>query len=447
MKQISDTIKTQTGFEPQSVKKIYRQGHQSRIRVWFYSVMGVLVLLLFLPWTQNIRSTGSVTTLFQDQRPQQINSIIPGRIVKWWVKEGDFVQKGDTIIQLMETKDDYLDPELIQRTQEQLSAKEQKIFFYRDKISATESQVNALEEARQLKLDGLRNKLVQMRRKVISDSAELSAAEIDNKIFTEQLDRARKMYADGIISLVEYERRTAQYNKALAAFTEKQQKFQNTKQEITILLIEMNTVKQEAADKIFKARGEIASSRSDLASTEVEVAKNRNQLANYTVRGRQRCIIAPQSGQIIKAKKSGINEIVKEGEMIVEIVPDRIEYAVELFVDPMDLVLVNKGQEVRLIFDGFPAIIFSGWPQASYGTFLGRVIAVETNRSENGKFRVLVVPGSKEEKWPNTLKVGAGAKGFAMLKDVRIWYELWRQINGFPPEYYQPSTSDTEKKK
>jgi hypothetical protein len=27
---------------------------------------------------------------------------------------------------------------------------------------------------------------------------------------------------------------------------------------------------------------------------------------------------------------------------------------------------------------------------------------------------------------------------------VRIWFELWRQINGFPPEYYKPTP--TEKK-
>lgn len=447
MKKISETIHNETGYEPQSLNKIYRKGRQSTVRFWFYGTMAFLVLLLFLPWTQNIRSSGTVTTLYQDQRPQQINAMIPGRVLKWWVKEGDFVKKGDTIIQLTEVKDDYLDPQLLDRTREQLGAKEQKILFYREKIMATESQVSALEGARELKLDALENKLMQLKRKVISDSAELVAAEIDNKIFTEQLARAKKMLSDGIISLTEFERRTAQFNKALAVFTEKQQKFQNTKQEITILMIDMNTVKQEAADKIFKARGEIAAARSDLASTEAEVAKNRNQLANYTVRGDQRCIIAPQSGQIIKAKKSGINEMVKEGDMIVEIVPDRIAYAVELFVDPMDLVLVNKGQNVRLIFDGFPAIIFSGWPQASYGTFSGKVIAVETNRSENGKFRVLVVPGTKEEKWPNTLKVGAGAKGFAMLKDVKIWYELWRQINGFPPEYYLPSMGEKENKK
>ena len=33
-----------------------------------------------------------------------------------------------------------------------------------------------------------------------------------------------------------------------------------------------------------------------------------------------------------------------------------------------------------------------------------------------------------------------------LLKDVPIWYELWRQINGFPPEYYKVKTAEKPKK-
>jgi multidrug resistance efflux pump len=446
MKNVTDTIRNKTGYDAHSVKKIYRANKISKVRYWFWGALVFLVILMFLPWTQNISTSGTVTTLYQDQRPQEMNTIIPGRIIKWWVKEGDFVKKGDTIVQLADVKDDYLDPKLVQRTEEQLQAKQQKIGFYNEKISATASQVEAMEMSRNLKLNSLDNKLEQLRRKVTSDSAELVSAEIDHGIAVQQLNRAKQMFTEGIIALTEFERRTGQYNKALAILTEKQQKLQNTRQDITICRIEMNTVRQDAADKIFKAKSEIAAARSDVATTDGEVAKNQNQLANYAIRGSQRWMIAPQSGQIVKAKKSGINEMVKEGEMIVEIVPNKIDQAVELYVQPMDLVLVDRGQQVRLQFDGFPAIVFSGWPQASYGTFVGEVVAVETNRSENGKFRMLVVPVEKEKKWPAALKLGAGVQGFALLKNVSIWYELWRQINGFPPEFYQPSTGKEKTK-
>jgi multidrug efflux pump subunit AcrA (membrane-fusion protein) len=439
MNRTGDAIFKETGYTPTSVNKIYRADRTSNIRYWFYGILLFLVIFLFLPWTQNISASGTVTTLYQSQRPQQINSIIPGRIVKWWVKEGDFVKKGDTILQLADIKDDYLDPNLVERTQEQLTAKKQKITFYNQKIAATESQVLAMKRGLDLKISSLENKLQQLNRKVLSDSAEMIAAEIDHGIALQQLDRAKQMYKDGIIALVEYERRNNQYNKALAVMTEKRQKFQNTIQDLVICRIEINSERQETADKVFKAESEIASARGEVAATDVDVSKNTNQLANYIIRGSQRWLIAPQNGQVIKAKRAGINEIVKDGDMIVEIVPNEINYAAELFVNPMDLVLLQKNQKVRLVFDGFPAIVFSGWPSSSYGTFEGKIIAVETNRSENGKFRILIVPDGTEKVWPATLKIGTGANGFALLNNVSVWYELWRQINGFPPDFYQPT--------
>jgi hypothetical protein len=116
-----------------------------------------------------------------------------------------------------------------------------------------------------------------------------------------------------------------------------------------------------------------------------------------------------------------------------------------MFVRPIDLPLLAKGQKVRFMFDGFPAIVFSGWPQASYGTFGGRIVAIENSVSANGKFRVLVGEDPDDRPWPKALKMGAGAAGIALLKDVPIWYELWRNINGFPPDYYQPKENKNEK--
>jgi len=437
MKKIIENMKADSNFIPKSLKSIYRFDKNSKIGYWLLGLLLFFVIILLLPWTQNISSTGNVTTLYQDQRPQQINTVIPGKIVKWYIKEGDIIKKGDTIIQLADTKDDYLDPDLVERTRDQLNSKEQELVFYNEKINAIKSQIDAIENNRELKIKSYENKIIQYKRKLISDSSEVVSAEVDYKIATEQLSRGKQMYNQGVIALVELERRTAQNNKALAVLTEKQQKLLNTRQEVAIINIEINSIRQEADDKIYKSRSEISTSRGNIAGATGELAKNKNVLANYISRGNQKWLIAPQDGQIIKAKKSGINEIVKEGEMIVEMVPTKIDHAIELFIEPMDLILINPGQKIRMIFDGFPAIIFSGWPNNSYGTFAGRVSMVENNRNENGKFRILVVPDNEEKTWPKELKTGAGAKGFALLKTVPIWYELWRQINGFPPDYYK----------
>ena len=447
MQVLHDIIEQETGYKLRSTEKIYFSGYYRRLKTWIIVSIILLILILFLPWTQNVRATGTVTTLYQQQRPQQLNSIIPGRIIKWYVKEGDYVKMGDTLIMLANVKDDYLDPKLIARTQEQLQAKEQKIDFYADKVEATGGQINAMEATRELKINSLRNKIEQLRRKVVSDSAEWQAAIIDKKIATEQYERAKSMHAEGIISLVDFERRTGSYQKALAVETEKLNKFYNTRQDLVITQIEISSTKQETAEKVLKARGEQATAQSEMAGTSAEVAKLENQVANYVIRGSQLWLIAPQDGQVVNAVKAGINEIVKEGEMIVQVVPVNIDFAVEIFVRPNDLVLVDTGQKVRFIFDGFPAVVFSGWPTASYGTFSGKVIAVERNRNDNGMFRLLVIEDVADRQWPPDLKLGTGAVGFALLKDVPVWYELWRQINGFPADYYKPINKAKVEKK
>jgi multidrug resistance efflux pump len=436
MKKELDTIDEETGKKYSAYNSIYSVDIESRIKNIFWGLFFVLILVLFVPWTQNINTSGVVTTQFQEQRPQQINSIIPGKIIKWWVKEGDFVQKGDTIVELADTKDDYLDPRLIERTNDQLIAKKQKVEFYDNKITNINGQLIAIEAGFKLKESSIKNKIQQLERKILIDSAELAAANIDLQVGTNQFNRAVKMLNDGIISLVDYERRTQSFNKAKAGFQEKQQKFLNTKQDVLIARIDLNSLKQEVNDKLYKLKGDIANSNTEKSTVIAEVAKNENELSNYRIRGSQKWLLAPQTGQIIKAKKAGINEIVKEGEMIVEIVPNSFLYAVELFVKPMDLALINKGQDVRLQFDGYPAIVFSGWPNSSYGTFAGKISAIETNRNENGQFRVLIIPDEKDKRWPTNLKIGTGAQGFALLNDVPIWYELWRQLNGFPPDFY-----------
>ena len=172
---------------------------------------------------------------------------------------------------------------------------------------------------------------------------------------------------------------------------------------------------------------------------EAVVTKLQNQYMNYSVRSGFYYITAPQDGYITKAIRSGIGETIKEGTQVVSIMPAQYDLAVEMYVRPVDLPLLEKGQEVRLQFDGWPAIVFSGWPNTSYGTYGGKVYAIDNFISGNGMYRVLVAPDPDDHPWPDALRIGSATRSMLLLKDVPIWYELWRQINGFPPDYYKTS--------
>lgn len=428
-----------------SFGKVYHISRTSQVKKWLWGTLLLMLVILCLPWTQNIRARGSVTTLRQEQRPQELNTIIAGRVIKWFVKEGDYVKEGDTLLQLGEVKIEYLDPQLLDRTQEQISAKKNSIENYRNKAATAETQRTALLQGKDLKLSSIDNKLGQQQLKIMSDSTDLVAVTNELAVYKRQIDAAKLMYDSGSISLTELEKRRMNFQNAQAKRISAQNKFLQAKQEMTNLLIEKNSVEQEYRDKISKAEGERFASLSNAASTEAELSKLQNLYANYDARNQLYYLRAPQSGQVIQARKAGIGEMVKEGEMIVQIVPDKVQYAVEMYVDPMDLPLVSIGQKVRFVFDGFPAIVFSGWPENSYGTFGGTVAAVETEVSKNGKFRALVVEDSTDKPWPKQLRIGGGANAIALLKDVRIYYELWRNINGFPPEYYRSATETKQK--
>ncbi len=424
-----------------SFSGIYHIDRKSSVKYWLLGLLILGSILLFLPWTQNIRAKGKVTTRRQEDRPQELNTVIPGKLLKWYVKEGDFVQKGDTILQLGEVKAEYLDPILLQRTQEQIAAKNKSIEAYMGKVGATDNQVIALESGKNFKLLSVDNKIGQQRLKISSDSVDVAAAKNALDAYKRQITGAKVMLDSGVISLIEFEKRSVIYQDGVAKLNSAVNKFNQSKQEFLNLRIEKNAILQEYNDKIAKASGERFSSFSDAASTEAEVAKLENAFSNYDARRQLYFITAPQSGQITKAKKAGLGEILKEGEMIVEIVPNTSTFAVEMFVNPMDLPLVARGENVRFVFDGFPAIVFSGWPSTSYGTFGGVISAVETSISSNGMFRILVIEDEKDKKWPTSLRIGGGANGIALLEDVPIWYELWRNINGFPPEYYIAKTN------
>ena len=418
---------------------IYRYNKTSRIKQWSLVLVVILLLILFLPWTQNIRAKGSVTTLKQEQRPQQVNTIIGGRIEHWFVKEGDYVQKGDTLVQLSEIKPDYLDPNLLQRTKEQIEAKQNSAAFYQNKVSATETQINAMQNALRAKMQQLQNKMRQLQVKAEADSMDMVASVNDWRIATLQYNRQKAMHDSGLVSLTQLEVRNQGFQNAVAKKISTENKFLATKQEISIAQIEFSAVQQEYVEKMSKAEGDKFSSLSMVAGNQGDIAKLQNQYASYSIRNGMYYIVAPQSGQIVRARAAGIGEILKEGDMLVHIVPSQIDYAVEMYVRPVDLPLVSEGQQVRFIFDGFPAIVFSGWPQASYGTYAGLVSAVESNVSENGKFKVLIKEDTAFRRWPVQLKMGTGANGVALLKNVPIWYELWRNINSFPPDYYKPA--------
>lgn len=413
--------------------------------ILYTSLVGILIL--FLPWTQNISGSGSVTTLKPDQRPQTIQTAIAGRIEKWYVQEGDFVKKGDTILFISEIKEDYFDPNLVQNTKSQVEAKKMAVQSYGGKVTSLSAQINAIENEKRLKLKQAENKIRQSILKVKSDSMDLEAVKTQIKIAQTQFNRSVTLNKEGLKPLTDVEEKRLKLQDVEAKIITQENKLLASKNELINAQVEINRINAEYTEKASKARGDQYTALSSQYDTEAQVNKLQNQYVNYQIRNGMYYIKAPQDGYVNRAIQSGIGETIKEGTQIVSIMPAKYDIAVETFVSPTDLPLIHKGEKVRVWFDGWPTVVFSGWPNMSYGTFGGRIVAVENFISQNGKFRVLIAPDKDEEPWPKQVSIGSGAQTLALLENVPIWFEIWRKLNGFPPNYYQPKSETTKDKK
>ncbi|WP_299215693.1 HlyD family efflux transporter periplasmic adaptor subunit [uncultured Dokdonia sp.] len=427
-----------------AIEKVMHKKHYKHFNSFLLTFSGVGIIILFLPWTQNITGNGYLTTLRPEQRATTVQSQIPGRIEEWYVQEGDYVEKGDTIVHISEIKDDYFDPNLIARTEEQINAKAGSVVAYQGKVNALNNQVAALQRERLLKLEQARNKLLQSKLKVQSDSIDLEAAKTNLIIAERQYERTEQLQAEGLKATKDVEDKRLKLQETQAKLISQKNDLLTSKNNVINAQVEITRTEAEYIDKISKAQSDKFTASSSGFDAEAQVTKLENSLSNYQIRNSLYYVRAPQSGYINKAIRAGVGETFKEGDELINIMPDNADLAVEMFINPIDLPLAHKGSPVRIQFDGWPAIIFSGWPNVSTGTYAGKIVAVETFISDNGKYRLLVAPDPNEEPWPDALRAGSGARAIALLDDVPIWFELWRQLNGFPPNYYQ-ADSATEK--
>ncbi len=426
----------------QSYQLLKRSKIRRRNGIIFIGILTAIIAGMFLPWTQNINSKGYVTTLLPEQRPQAIQSVISGRLEKWYVREGDHVEKGDTIVYISEVKSEYFDPNIIIRTEEQYKAKQQSVLAYEEKIKALQVQYEALQASFYLKREQTQNKILQERNKYSMDSIDLSNYQNNLSIAENQYKRTKELYVQGLKTLTDLQDKEYKQQAAFAKLTNQESKLFNQQNIISNLQLELLAIEQDYADKMAKSQSDLHSAVSAKLESSVEVSKLQSKLSNYTERQKFYYITAAQSGYITQTLKKGLGETIKEGTDIATIMPERYQLAVELYLKPQDIPLLHLGDHVQLRFDGWPALVISGWPEAATGFFKGEIVAIDQFIGSNGYYRIMIRPEESEKLWPEKLSIGTGANAFILLNNVPIWYELWRQLNGFPPDYYQPNKED-----
>ena len=384
-----------------------------KVALWLALLFPALVLaLMFVPWQQTALGAGRVVALAPADRSQSVEAPVKGRIASWAVAEGDAVEAGQVLAILEDNDPDYAARLDTQRAQVEagLSAAREQVETYRLKVAAETT-------ARDLSVAEYGAKVLSERQKLTGEQAEHEAARL-------QLERVARLAEAGIESERKLELAQMKEAKATAAVEARRQVIEGL---------------ERAQQKVARAGdSKVASAEAAYQGAVAKEAETRGKLLQLdTKRARQatQVVRAPRDGRVLRLHGGPGGAQVKPGDALVTLVPDTNARAVELLVDGNDMPLISEGETVSLLFEGWPALQFSGWPELDSGTFRGAVSFIDATDDGTGRFRVVVVPDASSDAWPDgdRLRQGVRAKGFVMLSRVRLGYELWRQINGFPP--------------
>lgn len=387
--------------------------------------------MFLLPWRQTATGTGTVLALNPQERPQPVKSATKGivRYVKDGLREGSWVEEGQVVLELSPTAEGG-----VQQTDLQFAAVELKVEMTRSRIEFAQQQVDLQENSGVFLAESLNQEIEAANKKW--EQAQKEEASLRAELIDKQNQRkiAEDVARQGIISREELiskrQAEDAHYQKVLKAENAEQEAYSNlrAKEEVAKSKLRDIEIKNRAAkNKLLEEQEKLQSTLKELSALEVK----RQEFERLKVR-------APRSGFIQQWYGLEGSDTVKEGEQLFVIVPKSSELAVEMLISGNDMPLVHEGDRVRLQFEGWPAVQFVGWPSVAIGTFGGRVNRVFPTDDGKGNFRVLVTPDNhfaREDGWPDDkyLRQGVRANGWVLLRRVPLGYEVWRQLNGFPP--------------
>ncbi|MEY2724531.1 MAG: Hemolysin secretion protein chromosomal [Planctomycetota bacterium] len=407
-----------------------------RIAVWLLLMLiATTALMAFAPWQQTVTGAGFVVAYAPRERQQVLEAPIEGRIVSWneSLVENGRIEEGELIAEIRD-----LDADYATRLAGQLENTSSMLAASNRIVEATEGQLNAYRQVQQ-QVTLAQDAYVQAATEKVS-AAEQKLAVASAGIPQQQaaFDRAKMLHEQGNLSLEKLQETERKLLESQAKVREETANVSAAKSDLMGKQSDRLAYIQKASADVSYYQGALDKAHAEVAKAEKELFEMQSKVARQNT---QR-IVAPFSGFVVEISPNIGTQLVKKGDPICRIVPDTKDRAVQIWLDGNDAPLVNEGDHVRLQFEGWPAIQFAGWPSVAVGTFGGTVASVDMIDNGKGKFRCQIRPDTPAE-WPDDryLRQGVRANGWVLLETVPLWFEFWRQLNGFPPALEDPSSA------
>ncbi|MEQ9647803.1 MAG: HlyD family efflux transporter periplasmic adaptor subunit [Sandaracinaceae bacterium] len=411
--------------------------HARRVAVALtISFLAFVLFALLSPWRQNVTGEGRVIAYTPLERQQNIEAPVSGRVVRWHVQEGSVVRAGDPIVDISDN-----DPRLMERLEVRRAAQVAQLETYAQRVAAARAQVEATERGQRQAIRAAEARLRVATQSVEAARQSEQAAEAALDTARLNLARQRALEEQGLASqrqlelaILAEQRASTSRESARARLSAATSELAGKQADLERARADADSAQAGAGASLQAAVAGEASARASLASLESQIARQESQQ-----------VTAPRDGTIFRLVANQGGEQVSAGDTLAILVPDTLSRAVEVWVDGNDAAIIEAGRPVRIQFEGWPAVQFAGWPSVAVGTFGGRVAFVDSTDDGQGNFRVVVVPQAGEEPWPEArfLRQGTRVNAWVLLRRVTVGFELWRQLNGFPPSLDVPPTTTT----
>ncbi|MBK9620876.1 MAG: HlyD family efflux transporter periplasmic adaptor subunit [Candidatus Obscuribacter sp.] len=406
-----------------------------------FFIVVIACVLAFVPWQQSVSGIGKVIIVSPMERPQNIEAPIPARLARLHVRDGQTVQKGQLIAELVDLDPKFLDTMQSKRLDAQRKALDARRAAAEARYKALQRQIDSLKKSQGIALPSARERTHQAHDRIMAAEQAIEAAKQNKRTTEVNLARLQELHDKGVRSKRDLELAELEHARALTDLERAFAALDIANRDETLANYDQAKVLADTNATMSSIEAAISSAHETIETTRAEICKLDVDMQNVKHRSEQRRVLAPCEGKIVRLMCVGAGETVDAGTVLAVIAPDTQDIAAELTVSDNDAPLVSVGRPVRLQFAGWPALQFAGWPSIAVGTFGGRVAVIDAVDDGRSSYRVIVKPdleaiaAGRDEAWPGTqhLRPGAEASGWIMLETVPLGFELWRQFNAFPP--------------
>ncbi|MBX8499809.1 HlyD family type I secretion periplasmic adaptor subunit [Pseudomonas lijiangensis] len=337
-----------------------------RLTVWVATAL-ILTALIWANYAVLQEVTTGEGKAIPSSKVQVIQNLEGGIVTEIFVREGQVVNKGDTLLRLDDTRflsnrgESEVDRLTLTAQVERLAAEAegrplllpQELLDKAPQVAADE---RALHESRQRRLDGEQRTLNEQLRQKTQELAEFRSRQEQFRnslaLVQQELDMSIPLVGSGAVSPVEIlrlKRNAVEMRGSMNANTLAIPRAEAAINEIKSRIQESELTFRSEASR------ELNEKRSDLA----KISANRIAIDDRMTRT---TVTSPVHGIVKTLKVNTIGGVVQPGSDLLEIVPLEDNLLIEAKVRPQDVAFLHPGQKAMVKFSAYDYTIYGGLP-------------------------------------------------------------------------------------